>query len=236
MLKYKLEHFYGSQERHDLQLVRVRLDVGELDEKEALENGWLHCGEWYQCRSVRLRLDEYKPKPFKYEYDYSPYTSPMIVETVNKIYRQYRQHKKFDEEYSVMVDPERTSWLILKDEGEPVAFTKFNMYDGGIESQFTAWNYHKPKLSIGRVIVDYEVALAKEKGYDYLYIGQGYEEGSKYKANFGGFEWWTGSEWSRDKKLYRELCASDSQINSIDQLAKVYNKRCLSSEPEESTY
>ena len=234
MLKYKVQNFYGSQEKHDLQLVRLVLDTKDLDEREALENGWLFCKEWYQCRSTRINLSEYKSRKKKYEVDISPYISLAVTSTVTKIYSQYLDYKKFDEHYEIFVDLERTNWLILKDEGEPVAFTKFNRYNGGIESQVTAWNYHEPKLSIGKVIVDYEVDYARMLGYEHLYIGQGYELGSEYKADFAGFEWWTGSEWSRDKELYKKLCARDSQINNIDQLAKAYNEPWQSLDPAES--
>ena len=206
-----------------------------LDEKEALENGWLFCRTWYPCRSVRIRISDYVQKNMKYESEYIPHTSPAVTNTVSRIYEQYLEYKKFDERYNVFTDLGRTSWLILKDEGEPIAFTKFNLYGGGIESQFTAWNYHRPKLSIGKSIVDYEVDIARMLGHEYLYIGQGYETGSKYKSDFKGFEWWTGSEWSTDKKEYNRLCARDSEINTIKQLAEVYSETCQSLDPVEST-
>ena len=39
MLKTKLEHIYGSQEKHDLQIVKISLDTNlEFSEKEAIEN------------------------------------------------------------------------------------------------------------------------------------------------------------------------------------------------------
>jgi hypothetical protein len=234
LLKYKIQHFYGSQEKHDLQLARLVLDTENLNEAEALENGWLFCNEWYQCRSVRINISKYKQKHKDHDIEITPYTSPAVSSTVSKIYRQYLDYKNFDEEYNIFSDLGRTEWLILKDEGEPVASTKFNRYNGGIESQFTAWNYHKPKMSIGKIIVDYEVAYAKLLNYDYLYIGQGYESGSKYKADFAGFEWWTGSEWSEDKELYKKLCTRDSQINSLNQLAEAYNESCQSLDPVEN--
>jgi hypothetical protein len=30
-----------------------------------------------------------------------------------------------------------------------------------------------------------------------------------YKSDFYGFEWWTGTEWSTDKELYKKLCLRD---------------------------
>ena len=229
-----MQHFYGSQERHDLQLARLVLDTENLDEAEALENGWLFYKEWYQCRSVRIDVSRYKQRHKSHEIEIIPYTSPAVSSTVLKIYGQYLDYKKFDEKYEIFSDLDRTDWLIFKDDREPVAFTKINRYKGGIESQFTAWNYHDPKMGVGKIIVDYEVAYARYLRYDYLYIGQGYELGSTYKADFAGFEWWTGSEWSRDRELYKKLCARDSQINSIDQLAEIYKEPCQSLEQVEN--
>ena len=55
-----------------------------------------------------------------------------------------------------------------------------------------------------------------------LFRSQGYERGSMYKTAFNGFEWWTGDEWSTDKSRYEKLCARDSTINTLQDLAKVY--------------
>lgn len=51
-----------------------------------------------------------------------------------------------------------------------------------------------------------------------MYIGQGYEESSIYKANIPGFEWWTGSEWSINKEQYINLCKRDSSLHNIIEL------------------
>jgi len=63
-LKTRVKHFYGSQEKHNLELVCLQLVTEGLDEKEALEHGWLYYdNEWYQCRSTRLEIARFKPKP-----------------------------------------------------------------------------------------------------------------------------------------------------------------------------
>jgi hypothetical protein len=228
-LKINYEHFYGSQERYDLQIARLTLDTQDLDEKEALENGWLFIkGEWYSCRSVRIDASKYRPKRSVHDFEVLTDTNS-VREIVSKINREYLDYKKFEQEYNVFVDVDRARWLVFRDEGEPVAFTKFNMYDDGIESQFTAWNYHRPKMSVGKLIVDCEVEYARSLGYDHLYIGQGYERGSTYKADFQGFEWWTGSEWSTDREAYKSLCVRDSQINTLDQLTEIYKETWQSS-------
>ena len=223
MLKINYEHIYGSQEKHDLQLTRMTLDQEQVNEEEALESGWLISnGQWYPCRSVRICVDQYKNKlklP-KIEYRFTTYN----LDHIKQIHQEYKAYKKFDEEYDIFQDSERTLWLIGYDEGQPVIFTKFIRYWGGLESQFTCWNYHKPKMQLGKYIVDTEVWYAKTMGLNYLYIGQGYEKGSLYKADFPGFEWWTGNEWSKDKQKYKELCLRDSTINTIDDLAKVFHE------------
>ena len=221
MLKTKVSHFFGSQERWNFQLARLDLETEDLDEKEALDNGWLIWNDrWYNCRSVRIRLNDYIPVK----------TPPSItagfttdLDVIAKIYREFLDYKGYTEEFDLFLEQHRAEWLLLKDNGVPVAFTKFKKYDGGIESEFTSWNYHNPKLSIGKVIVNFEVEYAKKLGYQHLYIGQGYENGSVYKNKFAGFEWWDGNEWSMDQDRYKFLCERDSTINTIDQINELYN-------------
>jgi arginyl-tRNA--protein-N-Asp/Glu arginylyltransferase len=224
MIKINYEHFYGSQERYDIQLVKMKLDQSVLSsETEALENGWLiHNNEWYASRSVRIKLDEYKMRhelPNTITYQFTTYD----LEPIKKIYAEYKAYKKFDEDFDIFSDSERAVWLIVKDDEVPVAFTKFIRYNDGIESQFTCWNYHNPKLSIGKNIVDMEVWYTSALQLDYLYIGQGYEKGSIYKSQYPGFQWWTGTEWSTNKARYKELCSRDSNINTIQDLSKTYS-------------
>jgi hypothetical protein len=222
MLNIKHDHFYGSQEKHDLQLIRLELDTTDLNEAEALENGWLiYNKKWYASRSTRIDLNKYRSKGVLsgISYNFTSYDP----DPIDKIYKEYKTYKKFEEDFNIHTDPDRSIWLIAYDEGVPVAFTKFIKYDGGLESQFTCWNYHKPKMSLGKKIVDQEVEYARSIGLNYLYIGQGYEKGSAYKADYPGFEWWTGKEWSTDLQKYREICARDSSINTIEDIARVYN-------------
>jgi hypothetical protein len=56
-MKIKLSTAYGSQEKYDIEVMKVNLDTTNLDEKEALENGWLlYDGRWYLSRSTRIDL------------------------------------------------------------------------------------------------------------------------------------------------------------------------------------
>ena len=234
MLKIRKEHFFGSQENCELHYVKLKLDTTNLNEQEALENGWLIDSEkWYQCRSVRINISEYlvktkKPKlpeSLKFYWLYQSQLEDKHHDDIKSIFKQFTEQKGFEAEYDVNSDIGRSNWLIVYDNDVPVAFTKFMMYDKGrgMESQFTAWNYHNPKLSLGKNIVWYEVQSAIQfSNNKYLYIGQGCEKGSLYKADFAGFEWWNGEEWSDDREEYRSLCVRDSSINTLQDLAKVY--------------
>lgn len=221
MLKTKVGHFFGSQERWNFQLARLDLDTEDLDEKEALENGWLIWNDrWYNCRSVRLRLEEFVPVKTP-----SSITAGFTtdLDEVAKIYREFLDYKGYTEEFDLFLEQHRAEWLLLKDDDIPIAFTKFKKYVGGIESEFTSWNYHNPKLSIGKVIVNFEVEYAKKLEYEHLYIGQGYEKGSVYKNKFAGFEWWDGNEWTTDQERFKFLCERDSTINTLDQIDELFN-------------
>lgn len=221
MLKTTIEHVYSAQEKHNIELVKLQLDTQDLDEKEALENGWLlYEGKWYQCRSTRLEVDKYKEDKLPESFSIS-YTKTVIPE-LKDIYREYIKFRGFNDILEYFDDDARVSYLILEDDGVPVAFTKFQQYTGGLESQLTCWNYHKPKLSLGKKIITFEVQYAKSLGLDYLYIGEGCEVSSVYKADLNGFQWWTGSEWSIDRARYKELCIRDSTVKTIYDLSDIF--------------
>jgi hypothetical protein len=80
---------------------------------------------------------------------------------------------------------------------------------------------HANTVPISKVTVDMEAAWCKKKGMHELYLGSGYERSSIYKSSYRGFEWWTGTTWSRDKKKYIQLCERDSQLKKISDLANL---------------
>jgi len=222
-MKLTIDHIYGNMSNFDLQIPRLKLDLEDSKEIEALENGWLiYNNEWYQSRSVRIDVDKYTKVPKKIK-DHEVYFECLVdIKEIDRVFETFLNKKKLKSLYELHIDKERTVWLLVRKNGILVAFTKFINYENGIESQYTAWDYEEPKLSIGTKIVDYEVEFVKSKGLKYLYIGSGYGEVSKYKAKFEGFEWWTGTEWSTDKYKYLELCDRDEKIKTLEDLSKIY--------------
>jgi arginyl-tRNA--protein-N-Asp/Glu arginylyltransferase len=74
---------------------------------------------------------------------------------------------------------------------------------------------------LGNTSLQHEIAWAKQEGYEFVYLGPGYERSSLYKADITGFEWWDGAEWSTDADQYRWLCRRDSKLKSVSDLYDV---------------
>jgi len=226
-MKTIIKHIFGNIDEYDLQVYKLSLDLEGASERDALEEGWgIQNGEWYSSRMVRLNLSKYtkEPKPIK-EHSFTIADNTYPSEQIQRVFDDFVAARNFTPLYNISSDIARVKWLLVHKDERLVAFTKFILYDGGIESQFTAWDYAEPKLSLGVKIVDYEVEYAKSLGYDYLYIGPGYSKSCFYKSKFQGFEWWTGTEWSEDVQAYQDICNRDSTINTLDDLSKlIWNK------------
>lgn len=222
-MKINFSHVYGDQEKFDIQIAVPKLVLEDTRECEVLDLGWsIYDDEWYQLRSTRIDLSKY-PDRLR---DIKGHTVELLDsfsldEAHEGVYSVFREKKKFSHCYKIDTDMGRAAEVAVKKEGRLVAFTKLIRYDGGLESQFTVWDYAEPRLSIGKKILDYEVAFARKMNLDYLYIGPGYGEGSLYKSGFDGFEWWTGSEWSTDTDKYIELCSRDTSVSDLHALARI---------------
>ena len=96
-----------------------------------------------------------------------------------------------------------------------IAWSKVYQYNNALESVYFAWDSCNMELQLGINSLHHEIAWAKSLGYDFLYIGPGYEVCSKYKAQVEGFEFWDGENWNLDKKTFLELCDRETGINSF---------------------
>ena len=57
-MRVLINHFYGSEEQFDIQLVKLVLDLEGSREVEAIEHGWaINDEKWYNCRSTRISLE-----------------------------------------------------------------------------------------------------------------------------------------------------------------------------------
>ena len=163
-----------------------------------------------------------------------------------KIYRDYMKRKKFKKDYNPFkYFHGRDSFLIFYTEAvdKIVAFTKLKKYHyqedainkfGGYTRQIGDPNVddamwwagfesvmHCNKEPISQLTLDMELKWAKEHRAAYFYMGSGYETSSMYKRKGTGFQWWTGTKWSRSKKLYQKLCRSDSKVKSLQDVSRI---------------
>ena len=202
---------------------------------------------WYQSRSTRVDLRNTKPRFDRHDYNGHPITVREIIPHsaedltltgIKEIYQKYLKRKGFADLYSPFeyITP-RDSFLLYYIDENLAGFTKMRRYNwqeswmdpqdmylfpdpedrefslAGIESVL-----HASTLPISALTLDIEIDWAKKNGAADFYMGSGYERGSEYKASYRGFEWWTGTKWSRQKKTYKKLCKRDSDIRLIQDL------------------
>ena len=192
----------------------------------ALENGWFPVNDvlWFQSRSTRINLGEYETHKsildlaaqVKFYPDVN--MTPEKRERLKEIYSKYIAYKGFKRnDYSIddiLVNSHGHIYYTYQN--KIIAFMFFKIIKNNFLAIEFGWDYENPKLSLGKVNIHYASVLAKFKKCKYIYMSAGYESSSAYKANYKGFEWWTGMKWSKDVDKYKELCYSDDQVILIN--------------------
>jgi len=201
---------------------------------------------FYQSRSTRIDLNRFKRKFEAHTFEgktiqmkeiFPRHSEDTVWTGMHQLYTQFIQRKGFRNLYNPFEHiNKRDSFLIfyLEDMGNLIGFTKIKRYhwqehfyddimltpewaEGsephGIESVM-----HCNTVPISKISMDMELEWAKSQEASYYYAGSGYERSSLYKSAWNGFEWWTGTAWSRSKREYQRLCERDSKIKSIADL------------------
>jgi len=217
-MKVVFNHIAGFGKVKDLDFIYSEphgiLEEGET-EVEAFEKGWiLWDGVWYNIRSVRIDLSEYKPhettKRLSRHIDFM-YEEFKDKPVYRELYEKYCKHHGFQRTitWEQLFTGNIISYL---HEGKIIGYSAVEKYDTVFCATQFVWDYETPKLSLGKVAQMYECEVAKMLGCTHVYILGGYEKCCLYKSDFYGFEWWTGLEWSRDKELYKSLCERDDKV------------------------
>jgi len=228
-MKIKFNHNFGHQEQgecfhFDCELV----DVASHEYTAALEFGFLvqvqnNQPRWYQSRSTRVRTasTNYEMLP-----NAQILSNPLPLTEMDHIYTAYCYHKKFKKYFEVGQFLEQDQFMgYYTDAGDFVAWAKLRRYsDRAIETALFVWDYSLPASRLGSRSLEHEIAWAKQEGYEFVYLGPGYERSSLYKADISGFEWWNGDVWSTDADEYRRLCRRDSRIKSVADLYDVQTR------------
>ena len=243
------DHTLGKQEQQDLVVCRPMALVDRDEEAEAIERGWLALDHpvsgkelFYQSRSTRIDLDLYRPRYKSHTHNgeqigYKIIDASEMVKLLSlpNIYRQYMKRKNFGADYDPFANyHKRDQFMIfyLGSADNIVGFTKQKKYRYQEDNYSTIDTYdsrdlaglesviHANTVPISDITLYTEISWAQDIYVRYLYMGSGYEKSSEYKANYRGFEWWTGTEWSTNKKQYRALCRRDSRMDSLMDVAK----------------
>ena len=244
------DHTLGKQEHQDLVICRPMAIVDVDEEHEALDRGWLALDHpvmnrevFYQSRSTRINLDLYKPRYKRHEYQGEEIGIKIIDASemvkllgLPHIYEQYMKRKKFGADYDPFGHYHARDQFMIFYTGTAdniLGFTKQKRYRYEDEHYSTIDSYdakdlhglesviHANTVPISDITLDMEIEWAANNYVSYFYMGSGYELSSEYKANYRGFEWWTGTEWSTNKKQYRRLCKRDSRIESLRDLGNL---------------
>ena len=244
------DHTLGKQEQQDLVICKPMAIVDPDEEAEAIDRGWLALDHpimskevFYQSRSTRINLDKYRPRYKQHTYKGEKIgikvidASEMVkLLSLPHIYKQYMKRKNFGADYNPFGHyHKRDQFMVfyLGTADNIVGFTKQKKYRyqedmystidtfdskdlAGLESVI-----HANTISISDITLDIEIEWAHTNHVRHFYMGSGYENSSEYKANYRGFEWWTGTEWSTNKKQYRRLCKRDSKINEFSSLGNL---------------
>ena len=202
---------------------------------------------WYQSRQTRVKVSELKynkkirkmTNPCK-DIDSEVKTlKECDVEELRKVYSDYiklksDQYKESDEIFSdfythdeffddLLIDPEYKRVIEYRENGVLHAFVVCRIYEktNAMTSIQFCWDYHKPRIFLGKYSCIKEIEMCIDQGMEYVYLGGGYENMCIYKSMYQGFEWWTGSEWSKDKEAYKTLCNSDTNTKDIYDLGQL---------------
>tara|TARA_B100000941_G_scaffold266287_1_gene221470 strand:+ start:68 stop:841 length:774 start_codon:yes stop_codon:yes gene_type:complete len=243
------DHTHGKQEHQDLVICCPMAVVEEDEEHEVLERGWLASDHpvmsrevFYQSRSTRINLDRYSPRYKQHRYKGQDIELKVIDASemvkllgLPRIYQDYISRKKFTQDYDPFAKFHLRDQFMIFYTGTAdniLGFTKQKRYRYEQDHYSTIDSYdshdlaglesviHANKVPISDVTLDMEIQWARDHYVSYFYMGSGYEQSSTYKANFRGFEWWTGTEWSTNRRLYRSLCARDSKVETLKDVAK----------------
>ena len=249
-MQLMFDHTFGKQEDQDLVISRP-LCIFEPDEEQgAIEHGWLALDEpvhghevFYQSRSTRINLNKFRPRFREHKID-GEQLHHKIVEAsemvkllgLPSIYQRYMKRKKFGADYTPFQHYHKRDRFMVFYTGSAdniVGFTKQKKYRYQEDNYSTIDTYdakdlaglesviHANTIPISDITLDLEIEWAQNNYVSYFYVGSGYEKSSEYKANYRGFEWWTGTRWSTNKKEYRRLCRRDSSIDRLSDLGNL---------------
>ena len=249
-MQFIFDHTFGKQEQQDLVVCRPLAIFEKDEEAESIDHGWLALDEpvggrevFYQSRSTRINLDRFRPRfrehtwrGHRIEVKVIDASEMVKLLSLPIIYKQYMKRKNFGADYDPFAHYNaRDQFMVfyLGTADNIVGFTKQKRYRYQEDHYSTIDTYdsrdlaglesviHANTVPISDITLDMEISWASDNYVRHFYMGSGYEKSSEYKANYSGFEWWTGTHWSTNKKQYRRLCKRDSRLSGFSELGNL---------------
>lgn len=220
-MKIFFDHIRGFGKVSDLEVI-VNCAYGVLENNESpgesLKQGWIPWEDrWYNERSTRLDLRLYKPTKTtrKLSKRISVQAGDIIgnLEAYQELHNKYCQYHGFQRD--IKLESFRDCDVIEYHTDHLVGISIYRQFEDQFVAYQFIWDYEDPKLSLGTVAQMVECETAAILGCDYVYLLGGYEQCCSYKSNYDGFEFWTGTSWSKDVELYKELVLRDEAIKII---------------------
>lgn len=219
-------HVAGRMVSTDWQHSHVYATFDHTEWDWAANHGWLinewEPPYWFQGRQVRLDLKVKPSKKHKFPKDLHFHVGPVeSLHRLERVWKAYQKYRGYDDHLDFKEtckhEPENKRIVRVYYQGKIIAFSILRIYPIPVSLQF-AWDYEDPKLSTGIHTQYFEINYFRKIGYRYDYLCPGYETVCIWKKRFPGFQFWTGTRWVDDKKLYEELCERDSALSSLDDL------------------
>lgn len=121
-------------------------------------------------------------------YKHARILHPVPTKKILNIYRQYCIYKKFESVMPIFEEElshDHVNIMGYYDNDNLVAFSYLYLLDKkNVDCNQFAWDYKNPKLHLGIKSLRNECAFYKQRGYDYIYLG----EDDQYKYQIDGFE------------------------------------------------
>lgn len=212
-MKIYFDHLSGFGKISDYELI-VNCAYGILEPSEepsdALSTGWVPWkGRWYNERSTRIDLKDYRPSKTTKRLSHKVTIKHTTFGNYDDMYRAYCEYNGFKRDIYDFSD----CTVIEYYTDRLVGVSIYKIIGGEFVAYQFITDYSDPKLSLGSVAQMFECEYAASIGCKYVYLMAGYEGCCRYKANYYGFEFWTGFEWSRDVELYNKLIDRDESYD-----------------------
>lgn len=173
------------------------------------------CADCAACLSARIDVSRFTPsKSQKRTQKRAAHlerraTSPWATEEQFDLFRRYLGHRHaaggmadMDAfEFAAMIEetPIRTRVVEYtdRDSTDLIATCLTDILDDGVSMVYSFFQPGHPRLSLGTYIILDHIAIAREAGLPYVYLGYWVPGSEKmgYKASFSGLEVYAGGEW-----------------------------------------